>query len=470
MSSKNPSPEHSGLENPGPAARSASTPLDALYVDHLQRLDGWLADALERAGKAGVSADGVLFHAGREQVYHRDDRHVIFQPTPHFRRWIPPQGGPEHVVLARPGRKPVVVRVRPRDFWYDTSPFPVSHWEGAVELHEVERPSEVPGVLGSLKGLAYFGDSLEAAAEWGFEPEQIEPDGLRLPLDWHRAIKTDYEIALTRLACEKAARGHLDAKRHFLEGASEREIHWGYLQATGHLEHEIPYETIVALDHKSAILHYQFKRGSETGPGKLLLLDAGAAHAGYAADITRTFVSPDAHPVMRSLVAAVDGMERHLVSMVTPGRPYAEIHLETHRRIAGILSELGVLRIGVDEAVDTRLTRAFMPHGVGHLIGLQVHDVGGHQATPEGGELLPPDDHVLRNTRTLEPGHLVTIEPGIYFIPMLLDPLRQGEHSGAIDWHLVDQLIPLGGVRIEDDVLCTDGEPDDLSRSLIEGD
>ena len=448
---------------------SAEKSLESLYVDHLQTLNSQLEDVLSSAGRAGCAAEGVLFHSGRQQFYHRDDRVVVFQPAAHYRRWIPAQGGSEHVVLARPGRKPVVVRVRPRDFWHDTSPFPESHWESSVDLHEVEDPSQIPDVLGSLDGVVYFGDSEDASKAWGFGADRYEPDAVRLPLDWHRAVKTDYEVALTRKACERAAAGHLEAKRRFLDGASEREIHWAYLAATGHLEHELPYETIVALDHKSAILHYQYKRGSEMGPGSLLLIDAGAAHAGYAADVTRTFVNDKVHPVMAQLVERVDQMERELVAMVTPGRPYAEIHVETHRQIGQILSDLGVLKVTAEEAVDTHLTRKFMPHGVGHLIGLQVHDVGGHQKSPEGGELLPPDDHVLRNTRTLEPGHLVTIEPGVYFIPMLLDPVREGEQADAIDWGLVDALTPFGGVRIEDDVLCTDGEPDDLTRGLIEG-
>ena len=443
--------------------------LDALYADHLQQLDLWLADAVQRANRAGCSVDAVVFHSGRQEVYHRDDRLVIFQPNGHFRRWVPPLNGPEHVVLARPGAKPIVVRVRPKDFWYDTSPAPESHWETHVDLHEVERFDQVPEVLGKLGRAAFFGEHAGAAAALGMDPSMIEPDALLFPLDWYRATKTEYEVALTRVACQAAAKGHLDAKDRFLAGADERQLHWGFLQATGHLEHEIPYETIVALDAKSAILHYQFKRGPEYGPGKLLLLDAGAGHCGYAADITRTFVRDDIHPVMAQLRDAVDAMERKLVAMVTPGRSYVDIHLETHRQIAGILTELGVLKMSAEQAVESRLTRTFMPHGVGHLIGLQVHDVGGHQAGPEGGDAPPPDGHVLRNTRTLEPGHLVTIEPGVYFIPMLLEPLRQGDQASAVNWSLVDELIPCGGVRIEDNVLCTGGEPDDLTRGLIEG-
>ncbi|MCG8458652.1 MAG: Xaa-Pro dipeptidase [Holophagales bacterium] len=446
-----------------------SPDLAELYSRHLATLDRHLADALERAGRAGLGAEAVLFHAGRPRTYHRDDRVVPFVPNAHFRRWVPPLCGPEHMVLARPGERPKVVRLRLRDYWFDTTPPEPSHYEEHVDLHEVSELARVGPALGDLSKAVYMGDSPAAAAELGFDAERIEPPALERPLDWHRASKTEYELALTRIACEKAARGHRKARELFEQGASEREIHWAYVRETGHLEHEIPYDTIIALDSKSAILHYQNKRGPETGPGRVLLIDAGAEHHGYAADITRTFSRPDTHPVFRSLVAAVDAMERRLVALVRPGRSYVEIHLQCHQMVAEILVDHGLLATSVDEAVGLRLTRAFMPHGVGHLLGLQVHDVGGHQSGPDGGLSEPPDGHVLRNTRTLESGHLVTIEPGIYFIPMLLEPWRQGEHAAKLDWQLIDELTRLGGVRIEDDVVATDHGFEDLTRHLIEG-
>ena len=135
-----------------------------------------------------------------------------------------------------------------------------------------------------------------------------------------------------------------------------------------------------------------------------------------------------------------------------------------------MLIEAGVVKTGLEKAVESRLASAFFPHGVGHLIGLQVHDVGGHQAGPEGGEAPPPEEHpFLRNTRILEPGHVVTIEPGLYFIPMLLDPWRNGDKAGVVDWDLVDRLLPHGGIRIEDNVVCTEDGPVDLTRPLIAG-
>ena len=156
--------------------------------------------------------------------------------------------------------------------------------------------------------------------------------------------------------------------------------------------------------------------------------------------------------------------------MVTPGRPYLEVHLEAHRRVATLLSKVGVSTASPEETLALGISRTFLPHGVGHHLGIQVHDIGGRQASPDGGLLSPPPEHpFLRNTRTLEPGHLVTIEPGIYFIPMLLEKLRESPAGARVDWALVDRLIPCGGIRIEDDVLCTPAGARDLTRPLIQG-
>jgi Xaa-Pro dipeptidase len=290
------------------------------------------------------------------------------------------------------------------------------------------------------------------------------------PLDWHRATKTEHEAARIAAAAEQSAAGHLAARAAFERGEPEIEIHRAYLRGCGRLERDMPYGTIVALDDKAAILHYQGKRGPGATRGDVLLLDAGAALEGWAADLTRTWTRPTADPVFRCLLAGLDLLQRDLVAMVTPGRRYPEIHFEAHRRVASLLAEAAILKVSVEEAVERGLARAFMPHGVGHHLGLQVHDVGGHQAAPEGGAKPPPADHPwLRNTRTLEPGHVVTIEPGFYFIPMVLEPLRAGEHAAAIDWALVDRLERCGGARIEDNVLCTADGPRDLSRRHLPG-
>jgi Xaa-Pro dipeptidase len=411
----------------------------------------------------------VLFHAGRPVSYHADDEAPPFHPTPHFVRWVP-LAGPEHVVVARPGERPRVFEVRPPDFWLESEPAPPSYWQGEVELVPVESFAEALEAAGPVDRLVYVGNSAPAAAEAGFPAERVEPAALLAPLDWFRAYKTEHEVALMRIACQRAADGHQGALEVFDSGASEREVHWAYLESTGHTEAELPFATITAFDDKASILHYQAKRGPEAAPGNVLLLDAGATCDGYAADVTRTWARPEVEPHFLELLAGVDALERELVAMVRPGTPYLDIHVATHQKLAALLAAVGIVKSSPEEALAAGVTAAFMPHGVGHHLGIQVHDVGGHQAGPEGGEVAPPDEHAfLRNTRVLEPGHVVTIEPGLYFIPLLLEPLRSGETAALLDWTLVDRLTPYGGIRIEDDVLCTEGDPEDLTRPLLDG-
>ncbi len=440
-----------------------------LYRRHLEALDRWLADVVERAGKKGLALDGVVFHAGRSRYYHADDQEIPFRSVPHFRRFVP-LDGPEHLVVARPGRKLLVYRVVPKDFWYETAPLKPDYWVDEVDLREVDTFADAAKAVKGTGTFAHVGNAPEAAEELGIPGDLVEPEAVMAPLDWYRATKTDWEISRIEVAAKKVAEGHRVARKAFESGASEREIHWAFLEASGQLERECPFETIVALDEKTATLHYQNKRGREAAPGKVFMLDSGASFEGYASDVTRTWALESADPLFRTLLEALDALERDLVTMVTPGRPYPEIHAEAHRRIALLLAETGIVRGSAEEALEKGITRTFLPHGVGHHLGLQVHDVGGRQAGPDGGTVDPPPEHpFLRTTRTLEVGHVVTIEPGIYFIPLLLDQLEEKPEGKLVDWEIVRRLVPFGGIRIEDDVVCTEEGPRDLTRPLIQG-
>jgi Xaa-Pro dipeptidase len=154
-----------------------------------------------------------------------------------------------------------------------------------------------------------------------------------------------------------------------------------------------------------------------------------------------------------------------LVDRVRPGVDYREIHLEAHRAIAAILVAQGLVSGTAEAAVETGLTSVFFPHGIGHLLGLMVHDAGGFMAAPEGGVLAKPEGHpYLRLTRTLGAGFVVTIEPGIYFIDSLLAQARGDARGRAINWRQVEALKPWGGIRIEDNVVAQAGGPRNLTR------
>jgi Xaa-Pro dipeptidase len=114
------------------------------------------------------------------------------------------------------------------------------------------------------------------------------------------------------------------------------------------------------------------------------------------------------------------------------------------------------------------VSSVFFPHGLGHLIGLQVHDVAGFQRDDSGGTIDKPSGHpYLRLTRTIEPRMVMTIEPGIYFIDMLLAELKSKPQASDVNWDKVDRFRQYGGIRIEDDVACTDGAAENLTRDAF---
>ncbi|EDO25350.1 predicted protein, partial [Nematostella vectensis] len=187
-----------------------------------------------------------------------------------------------------------------------------------------------------------------------------------------------------------------------------------------------------------------------------LLVDAGAVHHGYVADITRTIAQGSS--VFDALIAGLDQAQQTLMQTIKPGVSFVDLHRAMHHAIYTLLKTHGIVRGNVshDEADQVRISSAFFPHGLGHLLGIQVHDIGGWQHSAGGEIIAPPSEHpYLRLTRVLEQGFVVTIEPGLYFIPALLQPLKKTALGKDLDWTLVDALTPWGGIRIEDNICVT---------------
>jgi Xaa-Pro dipeptidase len=200
----------------------------------------------------------------------------------------------------------------------------------------------------------------------------------------------------------------------------------------------------------------------------VLLIDVGANFCNYASDITRTWTREGCHPTFAAMVGEFDVLQQDLCAAVRPGLPYPELHHQAHRKIGDFLKRFGILRVGGDEAVERGLTRPFFPHGLGHFLGIQVHDVAGHQKEPAGGSNPPPELHpYLRTTRTIEEGQVFTVEPGIYFIGMLLREHRDGDAAAEFDWKLIDALAPCGGIRIEDNIVVTADGHENLTRQHL---
>jgi len=145
------------------------------------------------------------------------------------------------------------------------------------------------------------------------------------------------------------------------------------------------------------------------------------------------------------------------------------VHEDAQLAVAVILEDFGIVAMAPDDMVAAGVSNVFMPHGVGHHLGLQVHDTGGKLAGPDGTEIAQPDEWpALRNLRPMEVGNVFTIEPGIYFIDSLLAHLRESPLGRHINWETVERLQPFGGVRIEDNVWMSPEGPRNLTREAME--
>jgi Xaa-Pro dipeptidase len=431
--------------------------LEGLFSKHVSRLQVEVEKAL---GETGL--DSLVLSSGTPFTYFADDRDAPFEPIPHFAHWCP-LTGPHHVLHVVPGRRPRLIRYAPEDYWYEQGGVTEGFWLPALDLEEAGTLDAVWERVGQPKRAAYVGNETVRANAAGLTSN---PRELVARLDWVRSYKDEYEIHCIEEATVLGVRGHRAAREAFATGASEMEVHQAYVRAVGTTEAELPYTTIVALDEKGATLHYESKRAVRDG--RVLLLDAGAQVRRYASDITRTTTAPSCDPRLAAIAGSMDGLEQELASASVPGRPYLDVHIEAHRGIARILTEHGLLKVGADEAFEKKLTHPFFPHGIGHHLGIQVHDVAGKQSDPQGTPAPPPKEHpFLRNTRTIEPGHVLTIEPGLYFIPMLLRPFRSGPDASAFDWETIDALTPLGGVRVEDNVVVTESGTRNLTREHL---
>ncbi|HEY7700053.1 MAG TPA: Xaa-Pro dipeptidase, partial [Vicinamibacteria bacterium] len=373
-----------------------------LFHDHVLERQKKADAALARTG-----FDTLVVSSGEPYTYFADDNDASFHSVPHFAHWCP-MPGPHHLLRVEPGRKPRLIRYAPEDYWYEQKGLGDPFWAQEFEIAEAGTVDAAWKALGPVENGAYLGNEVERARAAGLA---LNPEKLVSRLDWDRAYKTDYEIQTLDEASALGAKGHRAALRAFEAGASELEIHYAFVQAMDATEDELPYPTIVALNEKAAFLHYYNKRGVRNG--NVLLIDAGAKARGYASDITRTHVSSRCDRRFTALRDGVEKLQQELCREVRRGTPFGNLHRAAHLKVAKLLKESDLLRADPEEAEAKGWTRPFLPHGLGHHLGLQVHDVGGHQKDPEGNRAPPPPEHpYLRNTRTIEPRQVFTIEPG----------------------------------------------------------
>jgi len=277
-----------------------------------------------------------------------------------------------------------------------------------------------------------------------------------------RAVKDEYEIkemsdTLDNVTYEM----HVAAMKMAKEGVFEREIA-GYIEGQSMSNGgTVAYPVILSVNGEILHNHYH---GNQLKNGQLLLVDAGAeSPMRYATDITRTFpVGGKFTQQQKEIYEVVLKAEVDCINMVKPGVTYQSIHMEAARIIAQGLNDLGIMKGDVNEAVKAGAHAMFFPHGLGHMMGLDVHDM-----EDLGENYVGYGDGTVRSTqfgtaylrmgRKLEPGFVMTSEPGIYFIPALINTWKQEKKfMDFINYDALEKYMNFGGIRIEDNVLVTE--------------
>lgn len=326
-------------------------------------------------------------------------------------------------------------------------------WSGA--------PPDAPAVPTTDDLEVWLASRARRATAWlGSVPTGARSDAglaeeLRFVLARVRRRKDSIELERMRVAEYATSAAFATVVPLLREDASEREIQVELeAEAFRHGAEAMAYDTIVGGGVNSAVLHFA-PSDRRLAAGELVLIDAGAQFLGYASDITRTYgVGGVLDPAQRELHAVVHRAEQMAIARCRPGVEWRDVHLTAALAIADGLATFGILRGDPESLVQSGAVSLFFPHGVGHLVGLGVRDAGGTPLRERRDD--PPPYPNLRIDLPLEPGMVVTVEPGVYFVPALLqDPDNRGRHRDQVDWGRVDAMLGFGGIRIEDNVLVT---------------
>jgi Xaa-Pro dipeptidase len=436
--------------------------LGALYGNHLETITARHDYALEQAG-----ATHAVIYSGNPKPAFLDDYHHPFKANPHFVGWVPLIALPFSYIVYTPGETPVLIYYQPHDYWHVVPGAPDGYWTSHLDVRVVHSIDEIAAHLpANREKCIAIGEFDDEALAFGIE--RINPNTAVNILHFARGVKTGYELAVMRLAAERGASGHIAAEAAFRDGRSEFDIHRAYCKAVSHTDPELPYGNIIALNEHGAVLHYTDLDREAPESIRSFLIDAGAQVHGYASDITRTYSNGDQR--FQELIQRMDAMELAIVDKVQAGVDYRDLHVGTHKMLAEVLVDAELASGNPDTLLETGVTSAFFPHGLGHLLGVQVHDVGGHQENESGTIIDPPSGHpFLRLTRVLEEDMVLTIEPGMYVIDMLLENLRGTPAEGHVNWKTVDWLRPFGGIRIEDDIRVMANGQENLTRDAFLG-
>jgi len=437
------------------------TDIANLYKEHLGDLLKRHRQLMQENG-----FDYFLIPSGVPVDIYLDDMSYPFKSSFLFRTYLPlTEVADSYLIIGLTG-KPTLIYYQPVDFWHSLPSDPSGFWSEHFDIQIITKVEQA---------LDYFPENNDPIALLGEQTRLTEkrdkinknPQKLLNAIYWQRAYKSDYEIESLRQANNQAAIAHQAAENAFRKEQSELQIHLTYLEASGMLEHQMPYGNIVALNEHGSILHYTNCEAQAPTKLKSFLIDAGVTVNGYHSDITRTYSYQQDE--FADLIQAMDKMQLNCIQSIKTDQKYLDLHINAHLQISEIINRFGFVDMSAEAMLESGVSQTFFPHGLGHLLGLQVHDVGGQFSDSSGTVNPPPDSHpYLRSTRNMEKSMVFTIEPGLYFIESLLKKQKNGKHNSAFNWNKIESFMPYGGIRIEDNIVVQDDGVLNLTREAFD--
>ncbi|ODV98251.1 hypothetical protein PACTADRAFT_48044 [Pachysolen tannophilus NRRL Y-2460] len=298
-------------------------------------------------------------------------------------------------------------------------------------------------------------------------------------LDESRMIKDDYEIALMRHAAKITDNSHLAVMSALPIEKNEGHIHAEFVYHSIRQGSKFQsYDPICCSGPNCSTLHY-VKNDEDLGQRKSVLIDAGAEWSNYSCDVTRCFpIDGKWSKEHREIYDTVLDMQKQAFAQIKPGVLWDDIHILAHKILIKHFLRMGIFKsqFTENEIFESAASVIFFPHGLGHLLGMDTHDVGGLPNYEDPNPML----RYLRIRRPLQEGMVVTDEPGVYFSPFLVEEgLKDPKKAEKIDLEIMQKYYEIGGVRIEDDILVTkDGaenltgitsDADEISKIVLDG-
>ena len=436
---------------------------------------------IERLQKRGISENAVvLLQGGVSRMKYDTDREFLFEQESFFQYLFgvkePGFYGAIHVSS---GKSILFIPHLPEEWgvWMGKIHSP-SDFQQTYEVDDVQYVDELTSTLQTLKAdplLLLHGPNSDSglmatpAQFSGIEGFKTDFEILHTELVECRVLKSEEEIRLLRWINGISSEAHMEVMRQCKPGLMEYQLEAAFL----HYIYDrggcrfTAYTCICGCGPNSAVLHY----GHQGAPnnrmlkdGEMFLNDSGAQYHGYASDITCSYpVNGTFTAEQREIYSAVLASNRAVQQAMKPGISWPDMHRLSVRVIAERLRDIGIIQGSVDDLIANHIPALFMPHGLGHFMGLDVHDPGGY---PEGTSRIDePGIRSLRCGRKLESGMVITVEPGVYFIDAVLEPALS---NPAVSQFLVPNKLKFfrnfGGVRIEDDVLVTPKGSENFTR------